>query len=92
MDAHEAIAILEAEGCPAPRRWHNAAGDRYGRHDHPYHKVLFCLEGSLVFHLDDRDVQLHAGDRLDLPAGTAHAASVGPDGCSCIEGARRPQS
>jgi uncharacterized cupin superfamily protein len=43
------------------------------------------LEGSIVFHTDDGDVVLDAGDRLDLPAGTAHAATVGPDGCACVE-------
>ncbi len=26
-----------------------------------------------------------AGDRLDLPAGTRHAATVGPAGCECLE-------
>jgi hypothetical protein len=88
VDPGDAIAILEAEGCSAPRAWANGPGDRYGRHDHAYHKVLFCLEGSIVFHLDDRDVELGAGDRLDLPAGTPHAATVGHDGCRCIEGAR----
>jgi hypothetical protein len=25
------------------------------------------------------------GDRLDLPAGTAHDAVVGPDGVTCLE-------
>jgi quercetin dioxygenase-like cupin family protein len=88
VDPSDAIAILEAEGCSTPRSWSNGPKDRYGRHAHPYHKVLFCLEGSIVFHLDERDVPLGAGDRLDLPAGTAHAATVGPDGCRCVEGAR----
>lgn len=50
--------------------------------------MLFCLEGSIVFHTDDGDVDLTAGDRLDLPADTAHAATVGPDGCACIEAYR----
>jgi len=88
MDANEAIGIIESEGAGPPRRWANAPGDRYGRHDHPYHKVLFCLSGSIVFHLDDRDVELGPGDRLDLPAGTAHAATVGLEGCDCVEGSR----
>jgi hypothetical protein len=88
MDPNDAIAILADEGCDPPRRWSNGPGDRYGRHDHTYHKVLFCLEGSIVFHLVDRDVELRAGERLDLPPGTPHAATVGPDGCSCIEGSR----
>jgi quercetin dioxygenase-like cupin family protein len=47
--------------------------------------VLLCLEGSITFHLDDRDVILKAGNRLHLPAGTSHAATVGPDGCACVE-------
>lgn len=80
--------MFEAEGCDAPRSWGNGPGDRYGRHDHRSHKVLFCLEGSIAFHTDDGDVELTAGDRLDLPAGTAHAATVGPDGCACIEAYR----
>lgn len=92
MDANEAIGIIEAEGAGPARRWANGPGDRYGRHDHPYHKVLFCLSGSIVFHLDDRDVELGPGDRLDLPAGTAHAATVGPAGCECVEGTRPPDA
>ena len=80
--------MFETEGCGAPRSWGNGPGDRYGRHDHRSHKVLLCLEGSTVFHTDDGDVELTAGDRLDLPAGTAHAATVGPDGCACIKAYR----
>jgi quercetin dioxygenase-like cupin family protein len=88
MEAQEAIAVFEAEGCGPSRRWSNGPDDRYGRHDHQAHKVLFCLEGSIVFHLDDGEVELRPGDRLDLPARTRHAATVGPSGCVCIEAYR----
>jgi hypothetical protein len=84
----EADAAFAAEGCSSARPWGNGAGDTYGRHDHGYHKVLFCLEGSITFHLPDDDATLVAGDRLDLEPGTAHAATVGPDGCSCVEATR----
>jgi mannose-6-phosphate isomerase-like protein (cupin superfamily) len=80
-----ALAALEAEGCSAPRPWSNGPGDTFGRHTHGEHKVLFCLGGSIVFHLDRGDVELHAGDRLDLAPGTEHAATVGPEGCECVE-------
>jgi hypothetical protein len=83
-----ALAAFEAEGTSGPRFWGNGPGDRYGRHDHGYHKVLFCLAGSIVFHTDDGDVELHAGDRLDLGPGTVHAATVGPEGCECVEASR----
>lgn len=86
----DALAAFLAEGCSAPRPWRNGADDRYDRHDHPFHKVLFCLTGSIVFHLDDGDVELTAGDRLDLEPGTAHAATVGPHGCECVEASRAP--
>ncbi len=87
--SHEdALRAFDAEGCSAPRPWSNGPGDAYGRHEHAYHKVLFCLRGSITFHLDDGDVTLEAGDRLDLEPHTHHAATVGPDGCSCVEASR----
>jgi hypothetical protein len=84
----DALEVFADEGCSSPRPWSNGSGDRYGRHDHGYHKVLFCLEGSITFHLDQGDVELTSGDRLDLEPGTGHAATVGPDGCACIEASR----
>ena len=87
-DRDAAMAAFESDGCSAPRSWGNGPGDRYARHDHREHKVLFCLVGSIVFHTDDGDLELTAGDRIDVPAFTAHAATVGPDGCSCIEAYR----
>jgi quercetin dioxygenase-like cupin family protein len=87
-DRAAALDEFRAEGCSAPREWSNAQGDTYGRHEHAYHKVLFCLEGSIVFHARDGDVELSAGDRLDLEPGTEHAATVGPNGVVCIEASR----
>ncbi|HET9248336.1 MAG TPA: cupin domain-containing protein [Actinomycetota bacterium] len=83
-----AAEAFRAEGCSAPRSWGNAPGDAYGRHAHGFHKVLFCLEGSITFHLDDGDVELGPGDRLDIEPGTEHGATVGPTGCSCVEASR----
>ncbi|HTG47527.1 MAG TPA: cupin domain-containing protein [Actinomycetota bacterium] len=88
-DETDALRAFADEGCSPARAWGNGPGDRYGRHEHPVHKVLFCLEGSLVFHTDDGDIELAAGDRLDLDPGTSHAATVGPDGCRCVEAWRR---
>ena len=56
-------------------------------HDHGYDKTLVCVSGSIVFGLVDldRQVELRAGDRLDLPAGTKHDALVGDEGVTCLE-------
>lgn len=76
-----------AEGLE-PHSWSNAAGYRYEWHEHPYHKVLYCVEGSITFHTDDGDTELHSGQRLELPPGTRHAATVGPTGVTCLEAIR----
>jgi quercetin dioxygenase-like cupin family protein len=71
----------------SPSSWGNGPGDRYDWHEHGYHKVLYCVEGSIVFHTHDGDFDLEAGDRLDVEPGTDHAATVGPSGCRCVEAA-----
>lgn len=87
-DRDAALRIFLEERCSAPRPWGNGPGDTYARHAHDYHKVLFCLDGSITFQLDDGDMTLEPGDRLDLSPGTWHAATVGAEGCSCIESSR----
>jgi quercetin dioxygenase-like cupin family protein len=71
-------------------RWSNGPGDTYDWHNHTYDKHLVCVEGSIVFHTDAGDHELAAGDELDLPAGTRHAATVGPQGVTCEESHGRP--
>jgi quercetin dioxygenase-like cupin family protein len=83
----EVRARFTAEGL-SPHSWSNAPGDTYGWHSHQYDKVLYCVLGSIVFHTRDGDHALQSGDRLDVPAGTEHAATVGPTGVECMEAAR----
>jgi quercetin dioxygenase-like cupin family protein len=80
---------MRAEGLKA-YAWQNDGDDVYAPHRHAYTKVLFCTRGSIRFDLPEegRSVELHVGDRLDLEAGTAHAAVVGPDGVTCLEAPR----
>ncbi len=85
--AATARAGFAAEGLE-PHSWSNGPGYRYGAHTHAYHKVLYCVSGSITFHTAAGDEHLQAGDRLDLPPGTEHAATVGPDGVTCLEAAR----
>jgi quercetin dioxygenase-like cupin family protein len=81
----EAILDLYRQEGLSPYRWGNGPGDRYGSHSHSYNKVLYCASGSITFVADGEPVEMEAGDRLDLPAGTPHSAIVGPRGCSCFE-------
>ena len=72
----------------SPYAWSNGPGDRYGVHTHSFDKVLYCALGSITFLVDGGKVLMHAGDRLDLSAGTPHGALVGPEGCTCLEAHR----
>ncbi len=82
----DGAARLRAEGLDASP-WSNGPGDRYGAHEHGYDKVIVVGAGSIAFALPDRGetVELGRGDRLELPAGTRHAAMVGPEGVTCLE-------
>jgi quercetin dioxygenase-like cupin family protein len=82
----DAGARLRAEGLD-PTSWSNGPGDQYGAHDHGYDKVIVVERGSIRFGLpaEERSVDLGAGDRLELPAGTRHDAAVGPSGVTCLE-------
>ncbi len=86
MTQAELLARLRQAGLE-PSVWANAPGDTYAAHSHPYDKVLVASSGSITFHLVDiaQDVRLATGERLDLPAGTTHAATVGESGVTCLE-------
>ncbi len=75
---------LTGEGLD-PGAWSNGPGDSYVAHDHAYDKVNVVASGSIIFGLVDRPVELVPGDRLELPAGSAHDAIVGSDGVVCLE-------
>jgi quercetin dioxygenase-like cupin family protein len=81
---------LEGEGL-SNYHWSNAPGDVYSAHTHAYHKVIYVVRGSITFGLpgEGREVTLKMGDRLELPAGVAHDAVVGPEGVTCLEAHRR---
>ena len=65
-----ALEAFSAEGCSEPRFWGNGPGDTYGRHSHGSHKVLFCLEGSIVFHTDEGDALLAKVRALPIDPGS----------------------
>jgi quercetin dioxygenase-like cupin family protein len=79
-------ARLSDEGLQ-PGSWSNGPGDIYAAHEHAYDKVIVVARGSITFGLPQRgeSFELRAGDRLDLPAGTAHDAQVGSEGVTCLE-------
>ena len=87
LDQEGIEARFREEGL-SPHGWGNEPGYEYGWHSHDYHKVLYCVSGSIVFHTEDGDFELESGDRLDVEPGTGHSATVGQDGVRCMEAPR----
>ena len=83
----EALLELLQEQDLRVYNWSNEPNDVYHGHTHGYHKVLYVVKGSIRFELPTRNENftLRPGDRLDLPAGIRHAATVGPVGVTCFE-------
>lgn len=73
----------------ATQTWSNRPGAVYAPHAHVYHKILYCVAGSIRFKTHKgtvtKVVPMKAGDRLELPPHTLHSAVVGPKGVTCIE-------
>jgi quercetin dioxygenase-like cupin family protein len=52
-----------------------APGVAFGKHTHPGEEIIYVLEGTLEYQIEDKPpVTLKAGDVLFIPAGTVHAA------------------
>jgi len=85
----ELQARLLTEGL-FPYDWSNSPGDTYPPHAHDYDKVIIVVRGSITWMLGapetPQTIETCAGDRIDLPRGTLHAAEVGPVGVICLEG------
>ena len=78
--------ILRREGL-SPYAWSNGPGDTYAAHTHPYDKVLYVVRGSIAWLLPEtgQRIETFPVDRIELPAGTKHAAIVGDQGVTCLE-------
>lgn len=51
------------------------AHSAFGKHYHPGEEIIYVLEGSLEYQInDDKPVTLKAGEVLFIPAGVVHSA------------------
>ena len=83
----EEIRLQLAEEQLKVYNWFNDPDDVQAGHTHGYHKILYVIEGSINFDFPTRhkSFALKAGDRLELPAGIRHSATIGPEGVTCLE-------
>ncbi|MEO8602440.1 MAG: cupin domain-containing protein [bacterium] len=76
---------LEAEGFSV-WQWSDAPGADYTPHHHDHDESLWVVAGEITFGAEGRELLLHAGDRLMLPAGTVHTARAGIEGATYLVG------
>jgi quercetin dioxygenase-like cupin family protein len=86
-DETELRRRLGADGFDA-MVWSDAPGRTYPPHRHDHHECLWCVRGTITFHIDGVDYRLEPGDRLMLPEGTLHGATAGPRGATYLIGER----
>jgi mannose-6-phosphate isomerase-like protein (cupin superfamily) len=84
---YQAISQKMTQEGLRPYAWSNGPNFRQAARSHGYHKVLYCVEGTLEVVLPDmkQSVLLRPGDRVELPRGVRHEAITGPRGAQCLE-------
>lgn len=75
LSEQEAEALLRKEGYES-FRWYDVPGASYPRHRHNKDECLWVIKGQLTLSANGTEYQLNPGDRLYLPSGTPHTASV----------------
>ncbi|MDO8547925.1 MAG: cupin domain-containing protein [Nitrospirales bacterium] len=68
-------ARLEQEGL-SPTRFEMVPGDVYGDHAHPDAEIRWVVSGRMRILVNQEELILEPGDRLDLAANVVHSADV----------------
>ena len=77
---------LHSEGFRHTYVWEDGPDQHYSAHTHPVETAHVILEGEMTLTMDGRSRTYRTGDRCDVPAGTVHAARMGPAGCRYLIG------
>ncbi|HEY4504449.1 MAG TPA: hypothetical protein VJI73_01620 [Candidatus Paceibacterota bacterium] len=77
---------LKLEGFAHVYTWTDEPGVTYPAHAHKGKVSFFVSVGSITMKLDNNEVLVQTGERMDVPVGEIHTAVVGPDGCTFVVG------
>lgn len=86
MTQQEAMDVLKAEGYENVCFVEQAANTDMGEHTHDEHTVHIILRGELSLMEHGQVDTVHAGDRIEFPAGTTHHAKCGDEGLVMVVG------
>jgi len=86
MNVAELEKKLRREGFGQTYIWQDEPGQRYAEHTHPVETAHIILEGEMRLTMGGQSTTYRVGERCDVPAGTVHAARMGPAGCRYLIG------
>jgi quercetin dioxygenase-like cupin family protein len=61
-------------------------------HSHEHEQLGIVLRGSLLFRVGDEERDLGPGQTWEIPSGTPHQATAGPDGATVLDVFAPPRS
>lgn len=77
---------LKKEGFKHVYEWTDSPGTKYPAHAHNGKVSFYVTKGSMTMNLEGKKVTIIAGERMDVPVGMTHSATVGSQGCTFIVG------
>jgi len=86
MDEKAWTEKLQAEGFQDVYIWEDGPNTFYPAHTHPGTTAHIILDGEMTVTSQGKTATYKPGDRLDVPAHTAHSARMGPAGCKYLVG------
>jgi quercetin dioxygenase-like cupin family protein len=88
MDEKEISALLDREGFAHIYVWEDPPNTVYPDHRHRMETAHIILAGEMSITTAGVTVTYKQGERCDVPAGSVHAAQIGPNGCRYLIGER----
>jgi quercetin dioxygenase-like cupin family protein len=88
MSETEFTKQLVREGFRHTYVWQDAPNTNYPEHTHATDTAHVILQGEMTLTIEGQTQTYRVGERRDVPAGTLHAARMGPAGCRYLIGER----
>jgi mannose-6-phosphate isomerase-like protein (cupin superfamily) len=88
LNEKELTQQLYAEGFTRVFVWTDGSGVHYAEHTHKSETVHIILTGQMTLEMDGQSEVYQPGDRVDVPPGQTHIATMGPEGCRYLVGER----
>ncbi len=79
---------LEKEGYSDIYTWSDYPDTYYDWHKHSFDEVRWVYKGTVKIGCGDRVIELHPGDKMEIPAGTEHWAET-KEGVSYVCGSKK---